>query len=83
MNPKILSLIQGDLAQAQVRLRDIGTTIASAIENDHGWVRLTESEKKIIFPILDGLSIPYRDAEPNGTLVGVDQDHLDTIFRTI
>lgn len=80
----VLTLIKGgSTAAKQHSLKCRMQQVKLCVEEEDGIVVLSRSEKLVVFPILEGLGIPYIDADVNGVLIGSDMDKLQEIYDSI
>ena len=72
----ILRLMKGDMIREQHELSETCKKIAECVEKGVGFVSMNESKKKILFPVMSGLGIPFADCDVNGVCVG---DSIDVV----
>lgn len=83
---ELIDIISGaDLNEKEKALRGKAEKIRTGyIENKSAFfVELSESEKRVLFPVLMGLGIPFKDADPNGVIFGKDVDCVEELYRSI
>jgi len=79
----VLTLIKGDKVAAQQELREVAGRVSKSVERGLAFIKMESSHKAIFFPIMDGLGIPYKDADVNGVCIGDSHDKVEDAVARI